>query len=86
MPAPLSITVAALLVDLLSTAPAAAAMRVTSFTADLPAEATIAHTDAGTPAVLMSPPQWRWRTTFDRQPGRLRLTVDLFETAGGDAG
>jgi hypothetical protein len=84
MPAPLSVTVATLLEDLLSTAQAAA-MRVTSFTADLPAEATIAHTDEGAPAVLMSPPEWRWRTTFDWQPGRLRLTVDLFETAGGDA-
>jgi len=84
MPAPLSSTVAALLETVLGTVPAAA-MRVTSFTADLPAEAAIARTDTGAPAVLMGPPQWRWRTAFDRRPGRLRLTVDLFQTAGGEA-
>lgn len=86
MPAPLSVTVTALLENLLGTAPDAAAVRVTSLTVDLPAEATITRSDTGGPTVLMGPPQWRWRTAFDRRPGRLRLTVDLFRTVRGDPG
>jgi hypothetical protein len=85
MPAPLSVTVAALLENLLDTTPGAA-LRVTSLTVDLPVEAAMARTDSGAPAVLIGPPRWRWRTAFDRPPGRLRLTVELSETVGGGPG
>jgi hypothetical protein len=77
MSAPLSTTIATLLGTVLDAVPDPAALRITSFRADLPAEASLATTADGTPAVLIGPPQWRWRTDFDRPAGRMRMTVDV---------
>ncbi len=70
-------TFAQTLVDLAAaTQPApeiAAWLRVTELTIDMPLEMAMRRGEGETD-FLAHAPRWRWRTTFDELPSRLRIT------------
>ena len=47
---------------------------VTELLVDLPVEAALIREPDGL-VVLADLPRWRWRSAFDREPGRLRATL-----------
>lgn len=50
-----------------------AVVRPTSLDLDLPIEMRLVES-AGEPVLVADVPAWRWRTDFDRRPGRLRIS------------
>lgn len=51
-----------------------AGLRVSRLDVQLPIEIELRH-DAGELTVLADLPRWRWRSFFDREPGRLVLQL-----------
>lgn len=51
-----------------------AGLRVSSVHIDMPVQAEVRRQGADL-EVLVDVPSWRWRTVFDRQPGRLRVSL-----------
>jgi hypothetical protein len=52
-----------------------AGIRVDELFVDLPVEVRLARVD-GDLALAADAPQWRWRTDFDRDPGRIVLRLE----------
>lgn len=59
-----------------------AGTRVTGLAIDIPIEVEL-RDGSDAPELLGDLPRWRWRSAFDRQPGR--LSIELSEAATGGA-
>jgi hypothetical protein len=62
---------------------AAGQVRILSITLDLPIRISVADTDRGW-EVRGDLPNWRWRTSFDDPPSRLRLEYSTTHARDGD--